>query len=81
LSFKAYNTRIEKYVGVVVCKIDAVNESSKSQNTDEDLPCKGYIAMLAVDEGHRGLGIGTKLVEKVITRMHNIGCDEVNYCL
>jgi GNAT superfamily N-acetyltransferase len=37
----------------------------------------GYIAMLAVDESHRRFGIGTRLVESVIDRMHKLGCDEV----
>jgi ribosomal protein S18 acetylase RimI-like enzyme len=33
--------------------------------------------MLAVDESHRGLGIGTKLVENIVERMQQIGCNEV----
>lgn len=44
-------------------------------------PNQGYIAMLSVDESHRGLGIGTKLVEQIIKRMRDVGCEEVgNAC-
>lgn len=69
---------MNKYIGVVVCKIDVPGESAKIQSDDEQ-PSKGYIAMLAVDETHRGSGIGTRLVKSVIDRMHKAGCDEVSF--
>ncbi|KAI6189942.1 Acetyltransferase, GNAT family [Aphelenchoides bicaudatus] len=84
LTLLAYDIQLKKYIGVIVGKIDAPedsakshNETRKSQGDDDHQPSKGYIAMLAVDETHRGLGIGTRLVELVVERMHRQGCDEV----
>jgi peptide alpha-N-acetyltransferase len=54
-------------VGVIVCKLDK----------DRCGTNRGYIAMLAVEESVRRLGIGTKLVKSAIDVMKDRGCDEV----
>uniref|UniRef100_A0A0N5A9I9 N-terminal methionine N(alpha)-acetyltransferase NatC n=1 Tax=Syphacia muris TaxID=451379 RepID=A0A0N5A9I9_9BILA len=67
LCFLALDKRIDEYVGAVVCKLDRSRLDRK----------RGYIAMLAVDESCRKLGIGTCLVQRAITNMRKRGCDEV----
>uniref|UniRef100_A0A915PS67 N-terminal methionine N(alpha)-acetyltransferase NatC n=1 Tax=Setaria digitata TaxID=48799 RepID=A0A915PS67_9BILA len=57
----------EKYVGAIVCKLDLSRENRR----------RGYIAMLAVDESCRKMGIGTRLVQKAISNMQEMGCDQV----
>lgn len=42
---------------------------------------RGYIAMLAVKEEHRGRGIATKLVRMAIDKMIERDADEVSYCV
>ena len=42
---------------------------------------RGYIAMLAVNEEHRGKGIATKLVCMAIEAMRDRDADEVNQLL
>lgn len=67
LCLLALDTRSSRYVGAIVCKLDLSRHNRR----------RGYIAMLAVDESCRRLGIGTRLVRKAIKRMQEIGCDEV----
>ncbi|EFO23980.2 hypothetical protein LOAG_04503 [Loa loa] len=57
----------DKYVGAIVCKLDMSRENRR----------RGYIAMLAVDESCRKMGIGTRLVQKAISNMQEMGCDQV----
>jgi len=61
LAIDSQNT--SEYIGVIICKME--RESV------------GYIAMLAVEMGHRRRGIGTRLVEKAVEAMEGRGCDEV----
>lgn len=56
-----------KYVGAIVCKLDLSRENRR----------RGYIAMLAVEKSYRKLGIGTRLVQKGISNMEQMGCEEV----
>ncbi|PIO75744.1 acetyltransferase, GNAT family [Teladorsagia circumcincta] len=63
----AYDTATDSYVGAVVCKLDRNAEGRR----------KGYLAMLAIDELYRKLGLGTRLVRRAIERMQAQGCDEV----
>lgn len=55
-------------VGVVVSKLEQHRGG----------PMRGYIAMLAVKEQHRGKGLATKLVALSIDEMINRDADEVN---
>ncbi|EPZ32556.1 putative acyltransfersase [Rozella allomycis CSF55] len=57
----------EKYVGVIVCKIDFHKEEH----------LRGYIGMVAVDEKYRKQGIGTKLVTRAVEMMKMKGAKEV----
>lgn len=54
-------------IGAIVCKLDLHQNSVK----------RGYIAMLAVDEGYRKKKIGSRLVRKAIQAMINDNADEV----
>ncbi|VDO98447.1 unnamed protein product [Heligmosomoides polygyrus] len=63
----AFDTSSESYIGAVVCKLDRNAEGRR----------KGYLAMLAIDESYRKLGLGTRLVRRAIERMQAQGCDEV----
>ncbi|PAV73100.1 hypothetical protein WR25_01010 [Diploscapter pachys] len=67
LCYLAYDTETEAYVGAIVCKLDYNNKERR----------QGYVAMLAVDEGCRRLGVGTTLVRRAIESMQVQGCDEV----
>uniref|UniRef100_A0A914E0D3 N-terminal methionine N(alpha)-acetyltransferase NatC n=1 Tax=Acrobeloides nanus TaxID=290746 RepID=A0A914E0D3_9BILA len=67
LCLLARDTVREEYVGVIVCKLDE----------DQFGVRRGYIAMLAVDESARRMGLGTRLVTTAINRMRVCGCDEV----
>ncbi|ETN75558.1 acetyltransferase, GNAT family [Necator americanus] len=67
VDYKAYDTVSKTYVGAVVCKLDRNAEGRR----------KGYLAMLAIDESCRRLGLGTRLVRRAIERMEEQGCDEV----
>lgn len=67
LRFQAYNKTDNTYIGAVLCKIEV----------DVYSRCKGYVAMLAVDESCRRLGIGTRLVRRAIDAMQARGCDEI----
>jgi len=62
-------TRDNKCVGAIVCKLDM----HKSQDT-----YRGYIAMLAVDEQYRKMGIGTRLVRLTLEAMIEQNCEEVH---
>lgn len=57
-----------KLAGVIICKADRENRRKR---------LRGYIAMLAVDKELRGKGIGSFLAEKAISKMQQMGCDEV----
>lgn len=59
-------------VGVIVCKL----EHQKIENTCLNFG-QGYIAMLAVEESYRGMGLGTRLVRIAIWLMEQQDCDEV----
>lgn len=54
-------------IGVVVCKLEPHRSG----------PFRGYIAMLAVQESHRGQGIATKLVCMAIDAMAARNADEI----
>lgn len=56
-----------KCLGAIVCKLDM----HRSRNT-----YRGYIAMLAVEKGLRGKGIGSTLVRLCLERMKDMGADE-----
>ena len=55
--------------GVVICKLERHRGG----------PLRGYIAMLAVPEVHRGRGIATKLVRMAIDAMIDKDADEVKW--
>uniref|UniRef100_A0AC35UGX7 N-acetyltransferase domain-containing protein n=1 Tax=Rhabditophanes sp. KR3021 TaxID=114890 RepID=A0AC35UGX7_9BILA len=55
-----------KLIGSIICKEEMANNRKE-----------GYIGMLAVDEKHRGKGIGSELVSKAIEKMREMKCDEV----
>lgn len=57
----------DKLIGVVICKLE----------THRSGTFRGYIAMLAVQEEHRGKGIATKLVCMAIDAMKERNADEV----
>ncbi|KAI9702161.1 MAG: N-alpha-acetyltransferase mak3 [Bogoriella megaspora] len=57
----------DKLVGVVVCKLEPHRGG----------PLRGYIAMLATQEAHRGKGIATKLVSMAIEAMQARDADEI----
>jgi peptide alpha-N-acetyltransferase len=57
----------EECVGAIVCKLDLHKKVSR----------RGYIAMLAVDEGFRKMKIGSTLVKKAIEAMIADDADEV----
>uniref|UniRef100_F1LC39 N-terminal methionine N(alpha)-acetyltransferase NatC n=1 Tax=Ascaris suum TaxID=6253 RepID=F1LC39_ASCSU len=67
LCLLALDTGNDEYVGAIVCKLDVSRQNRR----------RGYIAMLAVDESCRRLGIGTRLVQQAIANMQIMGCDEV----
>ncbi|VIO99587.1 L-A virus GAG protein N-acetyltransferase, putative [Brugia malayi] len=67
LCLLALDENDDKYVGAIVCKLDLSRENRR----------RGYIAMLAVDESCRKMGIGTRLVQKAISNMQEMGCDQV----
>ena len=59
----------DNLVGVVISKLEPHRGG----------PLRGYIAMLAVNEGFRGKGIATQLVRKAIDIMIERDADEVGY--
>lgn len=67
LCLLAFDLNEKKYVGAIVCKLDLSRQNRR----------RGYIAMLAVDEAYRKMGIGTRLVQKAISNMQEMGCDQV----
>jgi len=54
-------------IGVIVCKLEEHRGG----------PLRGYIAMIAVRDEHRGKGIATKLVRMAIEAMAIKDADEV----
>lgn len=61
------NGQSGRCLGAIVCKLDM----HRSRNT-----YRGYIAMLAVEKGLRGKGIGSTLVRLCLDRMREMGADE-----
>ena len=61
----------ENLLGVVISKLEPHRGG----------PLRGYIAMLAVKEEHRGKGIATKLVRMAIDVMIDRDADEVHLIL
>jgi len=59
--------REEKTVGAIVCKLDV----HRCRNT-----YRGYIAMLAVEKGLRGRGLGSMLVKLCLDQMRDMNADE-----
>ncbi|KAA8492403.1 N-alpha-acetyltransferase 30 [Porphyridium purpureum] len=57
----------DECIGCVVCKLDRSRHGV----------LRGYIAMLAVRHDRRQSGLGTLLVETVLMKMHESGCEEV----
>ncbi|CAH8496932.1 unnamed protein product [Schistosoma mattheei] len=55
-------------VGTIVCKMEG----------DIGTVRKGYIAMLAVEENHRRIGIGSRLAQLAIELMIQDRCDEIS---
>lgn len=66
-SFLAFDQTSNTYIGAVLCKLEIDMFGRR----------KGYLAMLAVDESCRRLGIGTRLVRRAIDAMKSKGCDEI----
>merc|ERR1711879_172784 len=62
----AFDASSNRMVGSIVCKLDNHRGSYR-----------GYIAMLAVEDGYRKKGIGSQLVTRAINTMKEDGCDEV----
>lgn len=58
----------DEMIGVVISKLEPHRSG----------PLRGYIAMLAVNEGYRGRGIATKLVQMAIDAMIERDADEVS---
>ncbi|KAI9187606.1 N-alpha-acetyltransferase 30 [Blastocladiella emersonii ATCC 22665] len=54
-------------IGVIVCKMDPRKGGGR----------RGYIGMLAVARSHRKHGLGTQLVQRAISRMKDLGADEI----
>ncbi|KAF2012235.1 acyl-CoA N-acyltransferase [Aaosphaeria arxii CBS 175.79] len=67
LCFMALDPLTNALIGVVVCKLE----------THRSGTFRGYIAMLAVQESHRGKGIATKLVCMAIDAMAARQADEI----
>ncbi|KAH7722416.1 GNAT domain containing protein [Aphelenchoides avenae] len=67
LCLLARDTATNEQVGVIVCKLDKDRHGTN----------RGYIAMLAVEERVRRMGIGSRLVRTAIECMKSRGCDEV----
>ena len=65
LCFLAFSENNE-LIGTIVCKLD-----------EHRCKRRGYIAMLAVDDRFRRMGIGSALVEHAVDAMAETGCDEV----
>ncbi|KAF2232768.1 acetyltransferase [Viridothelium virens] len=59
--------RADRLIGVVICKLEPHRGG----------PMRGYIAMLATQEAHRGKGIATKLVSLAIEAMQARDADEI----
>lgn len=66
-SFQALDPSTNALIGVVVCKLEPHRSGT----------FRGYIAMLAVQEAHRGRGIATKLVCMAIDAMAARDADEI----
>lgn len=78
-----------RIVGAIICKLEqpqqregllAQEEPGHEQQQQPPLDdgiSSGYIAMLAVHQSYRGLGLGTRLVHTALRVMEERGCDEV----
>lgn len=67
LAFDSDGTDNDMPIGCIICK----SESHRNSRL------RGYIGMLAVDSAYRRRGIAKKLVEIVIDKMIENGCDEI----
>ncbi|AET41276.1 peptide alpha-N-acetyltransferase MAK3 Ecym_7457 [Eremothecium cymbalariae DBVPG len=71
LAYLAYDPAADEEnaepIGCIVCKAE----------THLNVRQRGYIAMLAVNNGYRGRGIAKKLVTLAIEEMIRQGCDEI----
>jgi len=67
LCFMALNEQDDEMIGVIVCKLEPHRSG----------PLRGYIAMLATRESHRGQGIAGKLVRLAIDEMIRKDADEI----
>jgi len=68
LTILALDATNQDLIGVVVCKVDRANRRHR---------LRGYIAMLAVEQPWRKMGIGSSLVRQAIVKMKDMKCDEV----
>lgn len=66
MQWQALNEQ-DEMIGVIVCKLEPHRGG----------PLRGYIAMLATRESHRGQGIAGKLVRLAIDKMIEKDADEV----
>ncbi|VDM97407.1 unnamed protein product [Thelazia callipaeda] len=64
---KALDVNANKYVGAIICKLEVCRDGER----------RGYIAMLAVEESYRKMGIGTRMVQKVVSNMQTMGCSQI----
>jgi peptide alpha-N-acetyltransferase len=67
LLFQALDPTTSALIGVIICKLEPHRSGT----------FRGYIAMLAVQEAHRGQGIASKLVQLAIEAMTARDADEV----
>lgn len=61
----------DNVIGVIVCKLEPHRGG----------PLRGYIAMLATRQEHRGKGIASKLVRMAVEKMRAQDADEVSRSL
>ena len=64
---QALDPTTSSLIGVIICKLEPHRSGT----------LRGYIAMLAVQEPHRGRGIASKLVQMAIEAMETRSADEV----
>ncbi|KAL6707810.1 N-alpha-acetyltransferase 30 [Coniothyrium glycines] len=67
LCYMALDPTSSSLIGVIICKLEPHRSGT----------FRGYIAMLAVQESHRGRGIATKLVAMAIDAMATRNADEI----
>ena len=72
------------YGGSAINNLELKDDACIQSNITQKLPplpngkvYSGYIGMLAVEKKHRRSGIGTVLVQRVIHRMQQLGCQSI----